>query len=68
MKNGKAKCLACKAAEADVRGVCGNCYASIRRAVRAGKTTYEKMQKRGLLLPARVTGRPIGSRTRRLVG
>lgn len=37
--------------KAEVRGVCGTCYAKIREMVSKGSTTWEKLEKAGAVLP-----------------
>ena len=47
------------------RGVCATCYASHRRAVAAGESTWELIEQAGLILPER---KGIAARARQQAG
>jgi hypothetical protein len=49
-------CLNCNKRIARLRGCCTTCYGRHRSAVRAGKTTWAKLEKRGLVEPAHRLG------------
>lgn len=53
-------CLECKTRFARSRGLCGTCYSRRSREVRAGRTTWEKLERAGQARPAR--RRPWGLR------
>jgi hypothetical protein len=38
------------------RGLCFHCYGRSRRAVNQGKTTWEKLERKGQALPAQPSG------------
>jgi hypothetical protein len=60
-----AKCLTC-ARRAKTRGLCGACYAAMRRDIEAGKTTEEQALADGLVLPASKGGRPKAEWSKKL--
>ena len=49
-------CLTCRQHAGSVRGNCRTCYHRHAMGVRAGKTTWAKLEKRGLAAPARRRG------------
>lgn len=40
-------CMSCKQKAARTRGVCDTCCARFRRQIKAGKTTWEELEKQG---------------------
>jgi len=40
--------------EQSLRGLCRDCYESVARAVRQGKTTWAAMERQGKVLPVRL--------------
>ena len=49
-------CLTCRERIAYKRGCCLRCYTRHRNDVANGKTTWAKLERRGLVLPARRSG------------
>ena len=49
-------CLTCRQRVALCRGCCARCYDRHEKAVLAGRTTWAKLEARGLVLPARRRG------------
>lgn len=62
-KSTKTRCLVCTNKK-QVRGLCGQCYAEARRAIRAAETTESELISQGLLLPTLQRGRPLQNKMR----
>ena len=57
------RCLQCPADAqtfALYRGLCSRCYRQRQREVQQGKTTWAKLERKGLALPTHRGGRPLG--------
>jgi hypothetical protein len=55
-------CLECRQTFVKTRGLCGRCYGRLRARVKAGKATWQQLEKARKCLPAAKPGGQWGQR------